>query len=132
MLLYNHLMADPEPRKPPKPIPYRTSVFLRIANYLKLFLRLLLDRRVSFLLKLIPLGALVYALSPLDWIIPVIDDLVIAWLAVYLFMEFCPPEIVAEHRKAIESVLVGQWRDAADEPFNSEEEIIEAEFREKH
>jgi hypothetical protein len=124
-------MTDPEPGKPQKPIPYRASVFLRIANYCRLFIRLLLDRRVSFLLKLLPLGAAVYAISPLDWLIPVIDDLVIAWLAVYLFVELSPPEIVAEHRKAIESVLDGKLREAQDEPYIAKENIIEGEFHEK-
>jgi hypothetical protein len=131
MLLYNHLMADRDSRKPQKPIQYRPSVFLRLANYLKLFYRLLLDRRVSYLLKLIPLGAVIYAISPVDWIIPVIDDLVIAWLAVFLFVELCPPEIVVEHRKAIESVLPGQWRDATDEEQVAPQDIIDGEFDDK-
>jgi uncharacterized membrane protein YkvA (DUF1232 family) len=124
-------MAFPEEPRPKKPIPYRLSLFLRLANYLKLFLRLYLDRRVSFWLKLIPLVALLYAISPLDWFIPVVDDLVIACLAVYLFVELCPSEIVAEHRKAIETVLEGRWRDAPDEPPIAEEEIMEGEFHEE-
>jgi uncharacterized membrane protein YkvA (DUF1232 family) len=140
MLLYNHNMGDPESRKPRKTIPYHTSVFERIANYLKLFWRLLLDRRVSLLLKLIPVCALIYVISPLDWIIPVIDDLVIACLGIYLFVELCPPEIVSEHRKSIEFVLDGEWRDAGrnerrsvpDEPPIDEQDIIEGEFHEKH
>jgi uncharacterized membrane protein YkvA (DUF1232 family) len=124
-------MAGSHPQKPHKPISYRTSVFVRIANYLKLFWRLLIDRRVSYLLKLIPLAALVYMISPLDWLIPVIDDLVIAWLAVYLFVELCPPEIAEQHRKAIEGVLEGKWREASDEQHIEEEDIIEGEFHEK-
>jgi uncharacterized membrane protein YkvA (DUF1232 family) len=124
-------MTDPEPHKPQRLIPYRTNAFVRFANYLNLFWRLLLDRRVGFLLKLIPIGALIYVISPLDWIIPVVDDLVIAALAVVLFVELSPPEIAAEHRKAIESVLVGKWRDAPDETHIPEEEIIEGEFHEE-
>ena len=131
MLLYNNSMAGPFPPKPHKPISYHTSVFLRLANYLKLFWRLLFDRRVSYLLKLLPLGALIYMVSPLDWLIPVIDDIMIAWLAVYLFVELCPPEIVEQHRKAIEGVLEGKWREPPDEQQIDEEDIVEGEFHEK-
>jgi uncharacterized membrane protein YkvA (DUF1232 family) len=132
MLLYNHSMTDPDPRKPQKPILYRPGVFVRLANYLKLVWRLLIDQRVSFLLKLIPLGALIYMVSPLDWLIPVIDDLVIVWLGVYLFVEFCPPEIVAGHRRAIEGVLDGAWREAQEAEQIAEDDIIEGEFHEEH
>lgn len=104
---------------------------MRVANYLKLFLRLLLDLRVSFLLKLIPLGAFLYVLNPLDRLIPVIDDLVILSIGVYLFVELCPVKIVQEHRKAIEGVLEGKWREEQDEDEIAEEDIIEAEFHEK-
>jgi uncharacterized membrane protein YkvA (DUF1232 family) len=121
-------MNSPAPRPPRQPIKYRPSVFVRFANYLKLFWRLLLDPRVSILLKLIPFGVLVYGISPLDWAIPVIDDLVIAGLGVYLFVEFCPPEIVAQHRKAIEGVLEGEARDAQDDEKIVEEDILEGEF----
>ena len=41
---------------------------------LKLVLRLLADRRVNFFLKLLPIGALVYLVSPLDAAIPAVDD----------------------------------------------------------
>ena len=123
-------MDAPDPGKPRQPIPYRTSVFVRIANYLKLFWRLLLDPRVSILLKLIPFGVFVYGVSPLDRIIPVIEDLVIILVGIYLFVEFCPPEIVAQHRKAIEGVLEGKARDAQDDEEIAEEDIIEGEFHE--
>jgi uncharacterized membrane protein YkvA (DUF1232 family) len=121
-------MTAPDPRKPRQPIPYRTSVFVRIANYLKLFWRLLLDPRVSILLKLIPFAAFVYGVSPLDWVIPVVEDLLIAVLGVYLFVELCPTEIVAQHRQAIEGVLEGKARDAQDDEKIAEEDIIEGEF----
>lgn len=124
-------MNDSDSPKRPKPILYRPGLFLRLANYLRLFWRLLRDPRVSILLKLIPLAALVYGISPLDWFIPVVDDLVIACLAVYLFVELSPPEIVDEHRKAIENVLAGEWRDAPEEKPIEDEDIIEGEFHER-
>ena len=103
----------------------------RIANYLKLFLRLLIDPQVSILLKLIPLGILAYWISPLDRAIPVIDDLLLALLGITLFVLLCPPEIVARQRKTIEGVLEGRWRDAQEDEEIAEEDIIDGEFREK-
>jgi uncharacterized membrane protein YkvA (DUF1232 family) len=123
-------MHGKDPCQPRKPIIYRVGLFVRITNYLKLFWRLLLDPRVSFLLKLIPFGALLYVISPLDRIIPVIDDLVIAGVSMYLFIELCPPEIVLQHRKVIEGVLEGQWREAPDDEKINEEDIQDGEFHE--
>jgi uncharacterized membrane protein YkvA (DUF1232 family) len=127
-LQYNICMNAPDPRPPRQPIKYRPSVFVRIANYLKLFWRLLLDSRVSILLKLIPFGALVYGISPLDWVIPVVDDLVILFLGIYLFVELCPEDIVNAHRQAIEGVLEGKARDAQDDEKIVEEDLLEGEF----
>jgi uncharacterized membrane protein YkvA (DUF1232 family) len=74
----------------------------------KLILRLLGDRRVSPWLKIIPVAGLAYLVSPIDLIpdivLPVIgelDDAAVLWLTNYLFIELCPPEIVAEHVKAL-------------------------------
>ena len=111
--------------------PYRASIFERLANYLKLFWHLLFDLRVSFLLKLIPLCAFLYVLNPLDRFVPVIDDLVILWIGVYLFVELSPPEIVQLHRKEIEGVVEGKSRDSQNEENIEEQDIIDAEFHEK-
>jgi uncharacterized membrane protein YkvA (DUF1232 family) len=127
-LQYNICMNAPDPRPPRQPIPYRTSVFVRIANYLKLFWRLLNDQKVSLFLKLIPLIAFLYVISPMDRIIPVVDDLVILFLGIYLFVELCPENIVNAHRQAIEGVLEGQARDAQDDEKIAEEDILEGEF----
>lgn len=75
---------------------------------IKLILRLIGDRRVSFWLKIIPVAGLMYLVSPLDIVpdiaLPVLgelDDAAILWLTNYLFIELCPPEIVQEHVKAL-------------------------------
>lgn len=67
----------------------------------KLILRLLRDSRVNPLLKLLPVGATIYLISPFDSFLPVIDDAVVMGLGLYTFVELCPPEIVAEHRDAL-------------------------------
>ena len=118
----------PSPRPPRQPIKYRTGVFVRIANYLKLFWRLLNDQKVSLFLKLIPLIASMYVISPMDRFVPVVDDLVILFLGIYLFVELCPENIVNAHRQAIEGVLEGNARDAQDDEEVDEEDILEGEF----
>ena len=78
-------------------------------NHLKLIFRLMGDSRVNIFAKVIPLGALLYLVSPIDAIsIPVIgalDDAAILWLSSYVFTELCPPEVVQEHQKALSSNL---------------------------
>lgn len=67
----------------------------------KLLLRLMRDPRVSPLLKILPVAAVVYMISPLDAAVPVLDDAVLLGLGWYGFLELCPPDVVAEHRAAL-------------------------------
>ncbi|MBK9925899.1 MAG: DUF1232 domain-containing protein [Anaerolineales bacterium] len=76
----------------------------------KLILRLLGDRRVSAWTKLIPLGTLVYLVSPLDIImgipgISALDDAAIVWFGSNLFIELCPRDVVKEHMSDLQSNL---------------------------
>jgi uncharacterized membrane protein YkvA (DUF1232 family) len=73
----------------------------------RLALRLLKDPRVPLYAKVVPIGALVYVLSPLDilpdWI-PVLgqlDDLAALAAGLSLFIRLCPPEVVEEHEIAL-------------------------------
>jgi uncharacterized membrane protein YkvA (DUF1232 family) len=75
----------------------------------KLLLRLIADSRVSLLAKVVPIGALIYVASPIDLLMGVpgvdaVDDLAVAGLAYYFFIEMCPPDVVQEHLNAIEGV----------------------------
>lgn len=70
----------------------------------KLILRLMNDSRISTMLKLLPLGSLIYLISPIDFIpgiaapfIGAADDVAIVWFGITLFVELCPPDIVDEH-----------------------------------
>ncbi len=90
----------------------------------KLILRLLGDKRINPWLKVIPVAGLAYLVSPLDLIpdiiLPVIgelDDAAILWLTNYLFIELCPPEIVAEHVRALGVSL----------PGHEDEDVIDGE-----
>jgi uncharacterized membrane protein YkvA (DUF1232 family) len=102
---------------------------------LKLILRLMGDRRVNPFLKLLPIAAAIYVLSPVDLIpgavLPVIgalDDAFVVWLGTTLFVEFCPDDIVREHTQALQNVVPGAWRDAPQQEGDGE--VIDAEFTE--
>jgi uncharacterized membrane protein YkvA (DUF1232 family) len=93
-----------------------------LINQLRLTWRLLRDPRVPLWAKLIPVGALIYVLSPLDLIpdlIPVLgqlDDLGIVLAGMRLFESFVPEYIVQEHLQAIASGQSGRAADVVDAP----------------
>ena len=79
-----------------------------MALRLQLIWRLLLDKRVNILLKVLPVSALAYLIWPLDAVpgvtLPVVgalDDAAILWLGATLFVELCPPDVVEEHKRAL-------------------------------
>ncbi len=102
--------------------------FQGIADQGRLVWRLWQDSRISPLLKLLPLGSLIYLISPFDIPTP-IDDVGVIWFFAYLFIELCPPEIVDEHRAEIEKIIVGKWKDTMDATDINEEDITDAEFQ---
>jgi uncharacterized membrane protein YkvA (DUF1232 family) len=82
----------------------RALDFIRhLPQFLRLYWRLLCDRRVSIWPKALLILGLVYVASPLDFIpdmIPVVgevDDLVVLIVLSRVFIYLCPPEVVAEH-----------------------------------
>ena len=79
-------------------------------NRVKLIFKLMGDPRVSPVVKLIPVGALVYLVSPIDIVMGIpgvaaLDDAAVLWFGSNLFIELCPPEVVQEHKQALESNL---------------------------
>lgn len=97
------------------------GIFSGLSRTARLVLRLMGDSRVNFFLKLLPIGSLVYLISPLDAAIPVIDDAFVIGLGTYVFIELCPPDVVEEHRARLE-------REAG---ARENEEVVEADFTEK-
>ena len=89
----------------------------------KLIFRLMGDNRVSPLIKLLPIGSLVYFLVP-DLIPGPIDDAVVIWLGTYAFVELCPPDVVKEHIDLLTGVVENEWQEPTDD-----EDIIDAEYR---
>ena len=113
--------------KPPKQIgPPSGDFFTSLALRTRLFLRLMRDRRVNLLLKAIPFAGVLYLLFPLDIPTP-IDDAAVLWVGVNIFVELCPPEVVAEHEQALNGIVSGDHHAAAkDDP--GEDNVIEGEF----
>ncbi len=89
------------------------------------------DRRVNPLLKLLPIGTLLYFFIP-DLIIGPIDDALILGIGTYLFIELCPPHIVEEHREALKNMVDSKLSDVDNDQIPIyEDEIIEGEFRDE-
>jgi hypothetical protein len=81
-------------------LPQNKGFFQDLTLRIKLILRLLGDGRVNPLLKLLPIGSLIYLVVP-DIAPGPVDDAAVIWLATYLFVELCPPEVVQEHLDAL-------------------------------
>jgi hypothetical protein len=109
-------------------VPDRQGFFQGLLLRIKLVLRLIADRRVNILLKLIPFGAFLYLLAP-DLAPGPVDDAAILWLGAYLFVELCPQDVVEEHMRALNIRIPSQT--SSSNPYEEEEEIIEGEFREE-
>lgn len=90
-----------------------------IVNRVKLILKLMGDPRVSPWVKLIPIGAIAYLVSPIDVIMGIpgvaaLDDAAILWFGSNVFIELCPPEVVQEHMRALGSNLTDTGDDIVD------------------
>lgn len=83
------------------------QLLYHLPNFLKLFWRLLRDRRVPLWPKLLFFLVFAYIFAPVD-ILPdflpglgQIDDLVVLLLGLQGFVRLCPREVVREHVQAI-------------------------------
>ena len=99
-----------DPTWPPLQLGMRGLRFLRaLPQFVLLYWRLVRDGRVSVWPKALLLLSFLYVLSPLDFIPDVIpfvgevDDLVVLIVACRLFIYLCPPEVVREHVRRIDS-----------------------------
>jgi uncharacterized membrane protein YkvA (DUF1232 family) len=126
MVMEAKTMREDENRSIKKPKEAKEGFFGELYNNLKLILRLIRDKRVSFLLKLLPIGALIYLVVPLD-VFPInpIDDAMIMWLGGYLFIELCPPDVVKEHLRELRNPV------SADPTVDmTPPDVVDADFKE--
>lgn len=95
----------------------------------RLILRLMADRRVPIILKAMPVGALVYWIVP-DLVPGPFDDALVMWIGVTLFVELCPPDVVAEHRKALLQIRSGVMEVPPDpKDGDGSQDVVDGEFR---
>lgn len=114
-------------KKPRRLVSKPDSGFIaQLGNQARLLWRLMQDSRVNPISKLLPIGSFLYLLFPLDFFGP-IDDAVVIWLGSLIFIELSPPEVVQEHRAAIEPI---RKTEEADESSIDEKDIIDADFSE--
>jgi hypothetical protein len=108
-------------------LPQNGGFFQDLTLRLKLIMRLLGDGRVNPLLKLLPIGSLVYLIVP-DIAPGPIDDAAVIWLATYLFVELCPPNVVQEHLDGLKATR--KVMDSYQETSQPEEqgEVIDGEI----
>jgi uncharacterized membrane protein YkvA (DUF1232 family) len=95
-------------------MPGGNGVFRTLSLRVRLILRLMVDRRVNPLIKLIPLASLAYLIIP-DLVLGPLDDAAVVGLAGYIFVELCPPEVVKEHMDRLTSVVEGSYRELDDD-----------------
>jgi hypothetical protein len=88
----------------------------------RLVLRLLTDKRVNVLLKLLPIGALVYLVMP-DPLPIVVDDALVIGLGTYAFIELCPQEIVDEHKANLSGKTA--------KPSAKNDRVVDIKFRDE-
>src|SRR5690349_20959368 len=100
-------MAERKNRK--LAVPAQGGMTRDVIDRVKLIFKLMGDSRVSPLVKLIPVGALVYLVSPIDIIMGIpgfaaLDDAAVLWMGSNLFVELCPPEVVQEYLNSMRGV----------------------------
>lgn len=106
------------------------GVISGLALRIKLIMRLMGDKRVSPLLKLVPVGTLVYLVVP-DLIPFVIDDAAVIGVGMTLFVELCPQHVVDEHMRALRaSTPAAGGSSTGQVPPHREEDVLEGEFHE--
>lgn len=94
--------------------------------------RLFRDSRVPGWVKVIPIGALIYLISPIDLIpglvvpgLGQVDDLVLLLLALKAFVDVSPPGVVREHMEK----MFGQTNEFESNRHHSSGNTIEAPYR---
>jgi len=100
------------PSGSPPQLVFRGMRFIRhLPNFIRMYWRLLWDRRVSIWPKTVLVLSFLYVLSPLDFIpdfVPFVggvDDLLVIIMACRFFIYLCPPEVLQEHVHQIDAEL---------------------------
>lgn len=107
----------------------RPAVLRTLLANVRLAVRLIREPRVALFAKSVPILAVVYVLSPVDFVpdvLPLVgelDDVAILLVALNVFLRLCPGDSVGFHRAAID----GGRRYSPMPPLSSD--YIDAEWR---
>ena len=94
-----------------------SDVILKI----RLVIKLMQDDRIDIWIKAIPVFCLIYLIVPIDLLIGPIDDAIVLYVGMDIFISMCPQDIVNEYLLELNG-----------KPKSSHnEEVIDVEFREK-
>ncbi len=109
--------------------------FSDLGMRVKLILRLMGDRRVSPILKVLPVASMVYLVFP-DIVPLFLDDAAVVWLGTSLFVELCPQAVVKEHLDDMRRVVPLRWNDPTDQAVDAEfkdstQEVVELPRKEE-
>ena len=84
-------------------------------GHFRLAWELLWDDRVPFVTKIIPILTLLYVISPVDlvpgMVVPglgQLDDLAVFLIGLRLFVDVCPPALVAEHQEETQHEMTAE------------------------
>ncbi|MEJ2734299.1 MAG: DUF1232 domain-containing protein [Anaerolineae bacterium] len=116
----------------PSDLQETAGLFGGLIKQARLAWRLLKDERVPGWVKLIPTAALIYFLSPIDLIpdlalpgLGEVDDIMMILIALKMFLDLSPPNIVREHLED----LFGGRRGARPAGDPSADQTIDATYR---
>ncbi|MCD6576511.1 MAG: hypothetical protein J7K66_00685 [Anaerolineaceae bacterium] len=94
-----------------------SDVILKI----RLVIKLIQDDRIDIWLKAIPVFCLIYLVVPIDLLIGPIDDAIVLYVGMDLFISLCPQDIVNQYLVKLDGMPKS----------SSNEEVIDVEFKEK-
>jgi len=94
-----------------------SDVILKI----RLVIKLMQDVRIDIWLKAIPVFCLIYLIMPIDLLIGPIDDAIVLYVGMDVFISMCPLDIVNEYLLE----LGGQPKSSP------KEDVVDVEFKEK-
>jgi len=99
------------------------NIFNTVFSQFRLMLRLLADNRINIFLKFIPFLTLIYLAFPADFLIGPVDDIVVVYFGMEVFIQLCPPDIVEEHRRALSGKQVNPQEE------EKLKDVVDGEFK---
>jgi hypothetical protein len=100
-------------------------------NDIKLVLKLMQDKRISFWYKLLPVFGVIYLIDPVDLAPGPVDDVIVMYICYWLFVYvLSPSDIVQYYRDIISGKIKEPTKVDPNNPHkaNSDDDVIDGEF----